>query len=129
MQQIEIKCSGAETSSIEELVPFQGDLKYLSDENYTKLKNQILKLGFSEPISVWRNGGKKLILNGHQRVQTLIKMSQEGYTVPEVPINIIQAIDEAEAKRKILSLTAQYGTMTEGGLEEFINNKPRRSKE
>ncbi|MBK8202452.1 MAG: hypothetical protein IPK68_09130 [Bdellovibrionales bacterium] len=57
-QRIQIKCRGAESVPYDKLNPLQGNLKDLSDENYSKLKKEILELGFSEPISVWENDGK-----------------------------------------------------------------------
>lgn len=119
---VEIKCVGASQAPIESLTPFQGDLKTLSDENYEKLKNEILTMGFSEPISVWENEGKLFLLNGHQRHTALTRMKEEGIEVPEVPINFIQALDENEAKQKILALTSQYGEMSEIGLRDFCND-------
>jgi hypothetical protein len=40
--------------------------------------------------------------------------------VPQVPVNIIEAADLSEAKKKILSLASQFGTVTNQGLYEFM---------
>lgn len=123
MKTIQIKCTGAGLLSHKEMTPFQGDLKTLSTENYEKLKKEILELGFSEPISVWKNDGKFYLLNGHQRHRVLTQMSdKEGYYIPAVPVNFIEAIDEREAKKKILSLTSQFGEITDQGLYEFMHD-------
>lgn len=116
---VKIECEGKTEIDISELEIFQGDLKDLTEENYNKLKNEILEDGFSEPVSVWKHEGKNYILNGTQRFRTLTKMKQDGYTIPAIPINLIRAKDIKQASRKCLALTSQYGTMTADGLLEF----------
>lgn len=116
---VEIKCQGAERVPLDQLKGFQGNLKDLSHENYEKLKLELLRHGFSEPISVWKRNGEYLILNGHQRVRTLTAMRDEGYKVPDLPVSVVEAKDEKEAKEKILALTSQFGEITEQGLYEF----------
>lgn len=39
---VEIRCEGAGLLDIDDLTPFQGELKKLSHDNYNKLKNIIL---------------------------------------------------------------------------------------
>jgi hypothetical protein len=118
--QIEIKCKGAVELPIESLLDFQGDLKVLSDESYAKFKSEILELGFSEPISIWVSPeGKNYILNGHQRRKTLLKLQEEGYEIPLIPVSLIEADNIKQAKKKVLALTSQFGTMTQDGLINF----------
>ncbi len=119
---IPIKCTGAGETQADQLVDFQGDLKKLSQTNYEKLRDQILTLGFSEPISVWEDPeGTKFILNGHQRLKTILRMvNEEGFDMPSLPINSVEADDVDQAKRKVLSLTSQFGNVTEEGLHAFM---------
>ena len=116
MNTIEVKCKGSGVRDISQLENFQGDLKVLSDENYAKMKKEILELGFCEPVTIWKNK----ILNGHQRVKTLTKMKEEGYEIPKIPVNVVDAKDKKEAKKIILSLTSQFGRITSGGLYDFM---------
>ena len=58
MKQIEIACKAAATLPLDKLSIIQGDLKSLSDINSLKLKNSILKYGFSAPIFIWESGLK-----------------------------------------------------------------------
>lgn len=103
------------------LIPFQGELKELSDENYKRLKQNIIQYGFSEAIGVWKDEkNTPYILNGHQRLRTLIRMEAEGFQIPEIPILIIRAKDREEASMKLLSLTSQFGVMTQKGLYDYI---------
>jgi hypothetical protein len=122
---IRIACQGHTTLDIDKLEAFQGDLKDLSKDNYNKLRKQILELGFSEPVSVWQHEGHNYLLNGHQRHRVLTEMRRaEKYDVPPIPVNLIDAENEHEAKKKILSLTSQFGEITSEGLFQFasLNN-------
>lgn len=117
---VRVECEGADMVALEHLQAFQGDLKTLSDENYGRLRALILRLGFSEPVGVWRHNVDRKIINGHQRLRTLLRMRDEGVIVPaEIPVNWIEAASEREAKEKVLSLTSQFGTVTLEGLEGF----------
>jgi len=63
-KKIPITCKGSKSVPLNELQNFQGNLKTLGDGDFKKLRNQILKHGFSFPVFVW---GKQL-LDGHQRI-------------------------------------------------------------
>ena len=103
------------------LTDFQGNLKDLAEEDYQRLKKDILDLGFSEPVSVWLSpDGTHNILNGHQRVKALRRMRDEGFAIDGVPASMILAESLQQAKRKVLSLTSQFGRMTGQGLRDFI---------
>jgi len=119
-QPIRIACEGADTLSLDRLTPLQGDLKRLSPANATRLRKEILDLGFSEPISVWQTNGTTYILNGHQRVTVLKAMQADGYTIPPLPVSRVDATNLEQARRKILALTSQYGEMTPDGLSDFL---------
>lgn len=125
MKTIEIKCKGAAVLDISKIEPFQGDLKTLSKKDYDKLRKQILELGFSEPIGVWKDGESYKCISGHQRLRVLTELrNTEKYHVPEIPISIIEASSEFEAKKKILAMAAAFGEVTGQGLMEFasLNN-------
>jgi len=126
IKEIRIACTGAATLELEQIEPFQGNLKDLSKENYNKLRKQILELGFSEPMSVWKTPeGKYMAINCHQRLRVLTEMKRaEGFKIPRLPVSFIEAETEHEAKKKILALTSQFGELTSAGLFEFasLNN-------
>ena len=119
-KEVKITCRGADTAALENLVPFQGDLKYLSEENYQRLREAILRYGFSFPFAVWKNGGKLFLEDGHQREKVLRRMKQEGFRIPPLPIDYIEAKNEKEAKEKILLATSQFGEMTNESLRDFL---------
>ena len=120
MKKINVSCSGAALVDLDELNPTQGNLKDLTKENYTKLKKQILKNGFSFPFHIWKDGKMMRCIDGHQRIRTLKAMRDEGYYIPKLPVDYIDAKDEKHAKELILANISEYGNMTQQGLYEFI---------
>lgn len=121
-ESIKITCKGAATIAPSALQNFQGELKSLTHEDFLRLKKQIVDLGFSEPISVWKNGKNNFILNGHQRLRTVQMMVEEGYECPPLPVSIIQAKSKNEAKRKLLAMTSVYGKVEGQGLYEYLHD-------
>lgn len=105
------------TARMSELNATQGDLKFLSKENYDKLKNTIEKHGFDMPVTVWVDSqGEKWLLDGHQRKHVL---ETEGWNDP-IPYLVIKAPNMQTAAERLLQITSQYGTVTQEGLDEYI---------
>lgn len=102
----------------------QGDLKELPEENYKKLKSSILKHGFLYPLFVWEDpsDAKIYLIDGTQRFKTLLRMKDEGYSIPQLPVIFIEAADRLDAKAKLASAASQYGLFTEGGIKEFFSD-------
>ncbi len=99
----------------------QGELKTLSDENYQKLRNEILDTGFAFSPHVWRDkNGKLWIVDGHMRTAALLKMKAEGFHIPKIPIVEVKAKSLNEAKVRVLQGISQYGDMNLGFLDEFL---------
>jgi len=121
MKKIKVTCRAAETLPIDRIVEFQGKLKKISKKNFEKLKKSILKYGFSVPIFIWAEY-ENYILDGHQRLKALLKMREEGYDIPLLPVAYIEAETETEAREKLLQITSQYGEFDMGGLNEFLEN-------
>jgi len=116
---IPVTCTGAGTIELELLTGLQGNLKTISRKNLEKLKNRILKHGINVPLHVWRHARKTFILDGHQRTRALLELQADGYQVPPIPYDIIEAKDLADAKDKLLGIASQYGEFTMDGLREF----------
>jgi len=119
---IKIRCEGATSIDLQELTAFQGELKKLTRDNFRKLRKEILELGFSEPISVWKSAGTNYVLNGHQRLLILKELKKEGYAIPKLPVSLVQAKDYKDAKRKVLAMASQYGRANMKGLQGFIED-------
>ena len=126
MKEITIECEGASSVEWEKLKILQGYLKELSTANYNKLKKEIIFNGFSAPFFVWEG----YIVDGTQRFITLSKMKKEGFIIPDkLPIVNIKAKNEAHARKKLLSFTSQYGTMTPDGPYNYMNESKIMFKE
>jgi hypothetical protein len=122
MPEIRITCKGAALVPVADLLDFQKGLKTLSDADYQKLKVLIDKYGFSFPFFIWKHKNKHNIIDGHQRLTTVKRMLQEGWTLPgdKLPVDWIEAQSEKEAKEKVLMAVGQYGKYTGDTLLEFI---------
>ena len=120
-KKVTVSCSSAATIELDEFVPFQGELKTLSEGSYERLKTSILKYGVSFPFYVWEHKGKKYGIDGHQRDRVLRNMRDEGYQIPPLPVDFIQARDMREAREKIVVLCSQYGKLSEESIHRFIS--------
>ena len=120
-KQIKVTCSGADSLPIDSILEFQGSLKKLTNTNRDKLMKSILEEGFTAPIFIWNDSGENKILDGHQRLKTLLYMRKKGYTMPFLPVVYIDADDEKHAKRKLLKITSQYGEFDVDELNEWVN--------
>lgn len=106
-----------QTIAIADLLPSQGNLKDLTEKNYNKLKNTIIRRGFSVPVYVWEDKqGVKHLLDGHQRQRVL---TTEGWNEP-IPYLLIPAENLQEAMARLLEITSQYATITQEGIDWFM---------
>lgn len=117
-----IKCKGHQTEPIDRLIEFQGNLKRLSEKNREKLIGSICTKGFIAPIFVWDDQGEWKLLDGHQRLKTLLWMRQNGWDIPMLPVDVVEADDEQDAKKKLLAITSQYGEFDIDGYMEFTES-------
>lgn len=119
--QVKMASAGAGIAALDAFKDVQGDLKTLSNDDYERLKAEILSQGFSFPPNVWVQDQNLHLIDGHQRIKTLRKMRAEGYVVPdEIPYSIVQAEDYQAAKRKVLAGASTYGKATEKGFTDFV---------
>lgn len=122
-KRIRIEVEGADLLSIDQIEDFQGDLKSMDEKNLVNFAKQIEKLGFSEPISIWKTKkGQNFILDGHQRVAAIRYMVNEmGYEMPSaLPVSYIHAKNRSQAKDMLLGNISQYGQINDDGLSEFL---------
>lgn len=105
------------TAPISEFRETQGDLKFLSRDNYNKLKNNIKKRGFYLPVYTWIDeNGQKWLLDGHQRRHVLLT---EGWNEP-IPYLVVPAENIRDAAERLLEITSQFGTITQEGIDEYV---------
>ena len=123
IKEIRITCDASHYFSLNEFNELQGDLKELDELRFNKLKLSILKYGFAFPYFAWKDSkGKLWIIDAHQRTRVLKHLRDvDGYLIPKLPTNLIQAKDRRQAKELLLVLNSNYGKMTNEGLYSFIN--------
>lgn len=99
---------------------FQGGLKTLTKQNRDKLQKSIEHHGFAAPIFIWNDGEKNHVIDGHQRLKTLLWMKNHGWIIPHLPVDYIQAVDKKDAREKLLHITGQYGEFDIHELNSYI---------
>ena len=117
--EIKITCKAADLLPLDAIEDFQGGLKKRSKKDIDLIIKSIEKYGFSFPIFVWNGTGHNYCLDGHGRIQALTEMRRRGVSIPLLPVDYIEAENEADAKQKLLRLNSQYGQMSIDSVMEF----------
>ena len=117
---IQINCTGTRYVPHTSLKAFQGNLKEMTEAAAEMFKKNILELGWVAPIFVWKD--KNYILDGHGRLAVLQSLLEDGYTIGKLPVIDIKAKTKKQAGKILLALNAQYQTMTDEGLYEFMHS-------
>lgn len=119
MNTILITCKTDTSIDIKDIKKFQGNLKEKDDESISKLIESIKKYGFSFPVFIWENK----LLDGHQRIEAIERLIEDGYTLPgnKLPAINIKAENETEAAEKLLLINNRYAKITQYGFDEFIS--------
>lgn len=119
---IRIACDVRDHLELDELTPFQGELKELSEKAHAQLRAEILATGVGFPFKVWKQKKINWIIGGHQTRLVLLALRAEGYEVPPLPVVYTVCKDEKEARRRVLQDIAQYGEITPQGLFDFMGH-------
>jgi hypothetical protein len=107
---IEIKVQSCLILQPDSLHDFQGGLKSLSTVNFERLKNSLIRKGFTLAIHVWEApDGRMMIIDGHQRMRVVKEMMKEGWTIEGIPCVQVIADSHQEAKEKLLAGVSVYG--------------------
>lgn len=105
---------------LEEINPFQEEIKILLPEDYEAFKKEMLADGFNFAPHVWQDVEHNYwLLDGHQRTECLNRMVAEGFEVSTVPCVEVVAETLEEARRMVLAAASTYGTMQEDALSRF----------
>jgi len=129
---VDDKIEGAVYLPWHSLLPFQGNLKFLSPENEKKMLLSLIEKGFFDVKKVWRKGNEVFIADGHQTLLTLthfrpelesgqIKFLRKSDKEPTdlIPCVFINAENEADLAAKLLLINSEYGEVTAEGITEF----------
>ena len=117
------KWIATDTFRLDELTPFQGNLKKRTQADIDKLKESLLREGLIMPFAVWKHDDKNYILDGHGRYEALKQIEGDGEHVA-YPCVIIQADTEDDARKALLQITSQYGKITKAGVKQFTASIP-----
>ena len=111
---IKVMCQTPEVIRLQELTPFQGDLKRRTSKDIKSLASSILSEGLLMPFAVWKHDGVNSLLDGHGRYSALIELALEDNSISEqaFPVVYIEAETEEQAKKSLLQITSSYGKIT-----------------
>ena len=123
---IGVRCSSDSTIKLNELVPFQGDLKQRKPADVQALAKSLSSEGLLMPFAVWLHDGKHYLLDGHGRLAALTELMLLDPTIQmqDFPCLFITADTEDEAKKALLQITSQYGKVTKSGAVKFCASIP-----
>lgn len=118
---ISIRVSADQYVDFKELNHFQGDLKSISKEKFTELKQSLIKDGLPLALHIWIDDkGKKWTLDGHHRVLAFKALSGEGYFIPPIPVNVVNAKNRKEAAKIVLIANSRHARMDDTSLSNFM---------
>jgi len=123
---INIKCQTKHGITLNELTPFQGDLKKRTSKDVSLLAKSIEDEGLLMPFAVWKHDGVNSLLDGHGRYAALMEMSLKDNSILEqaLPVIYIDADSEEQAKKALLQITSAYGHITKKGAVNFCKTLP-----
>jgi len=115
------KVTNCQTIDFQDLAKYTfNDLKESKDRDVSKLKNNIVNTGFTSPFYIWQD--HKYVIDGAGRCKALTELQSEGFIIPPLPYVEIQAQDLKEAKKIVLSVSSQFGIVTQNSLGDFTAN-------
>jgi hypothetical protein len=116
-----IQCNAGNTLPLNELVDFQENLIKRTAQDVKNCKDRLVEAGFSYPFLVWK-ADKNYCFDIRGEIFALKTLESEGYELPTgFPVVYIDAVDEKEAKEKLLQANSSYGVITREGLAEFTD--------
>jgi len=123
---IKVMCQTAESVKLNQLTPFQGDLKKRTSKDVTSLADSIEQEGLLMPFAVWRHDDVYSLLDGHGRLAALTELALKDNTVAlqDFPVIFIDAETEEQAKKSLLQITSSYGKVTKEGAVKFCATIP-----
>ena len=99
-----------------------GQSKKTNKEKSRKIEKTYTQTRIQFFFDVWQNNGINWILDGTQRDKALKSLQRDGYEIPLLPVDYIEAKNKQEAREKLLSRSSQFGEWNIIELEEWTNN-------
>lgn len=121
---IEIMCTAPDTVRLHDLTPFQGDLKKRTPKDIDELMGSLSREGLLMPFAVWKHEDKNYLLDGHGRLEALIRAALVDPKIIEqdFPCLFIKADTEEDARKALLQITSSYGSVSKKGIVNFTAN-------
>ncbi|NLW47989.1 MAG: ParB N-terminal domain-containing protein [Firmicutes bacterium] len=119
VKEIKLACTTSDYLDLDQIVPFQGRFKLRTQKDIEILAGYILEQGFSCPFFIWDKDGEYLILDGHGRYLALDYLKTQGYSIPKLPVVIVEAEDEKDARLKVLELNNVNGVFSKEVLLDY----------
>lgn len=99
------------------------DFKHARKENIDKLKNSLIKNGFSQPFAIWQKENDLWILDGHYRKMAFDLLEKDNIEIPGLlPANFIDCKNEREAKKIVLIYNSHYARINKDEIFNFTND-------
>ena len=118
---ISIRCGGEADIQLKALNHFQGKLKSITADDFQKLKRSLVKHGLPLAFHVWVDDNDKIwIIDGHHRRLALLELEAEGYFIPPLPCNIVNAKTQKEAAQILLVSNSRYAKMTQESISDYM---------
>jgi hypothetical protein len=122
VRRIEVTCDVADTLPLDRIMEFQGEFKKHDQYDIANIIKSMAKYGINFPFFIWRDNDVNYCMDGHGRRLALLRLRDQGCTIPDVPVVYVHAQDLEEAVQKLLRLNSRYGTITENSVADFIGN-------
>lgn len=124
---VKVNCEAKDKVKLSELVPFQGSLKKRKQQDIDSLAESLESEGMMMPFAVWKSPeGKSMLLDGHGRLEALVKMSLKDTEIlsQDFPAIYVEAESEEAARKALLQIVSTYGKIDKNGLRLFSQPIP-----
>jgi len=97
------------TAEVDQFNDLQEDFKIYDADKNLKLQMLIITRGFKYAFKAWQDpDGKLWIIDAHQRKSALITLRKNGFNIPAIPYEPIQAKDKREAVEEIAAYNSEF---------------------
>jgi hypothetical protein len=118
MKKIINKVKSCKTLNWTELKTYEFNNLKSKDRDTTNLKNSIVNDGFCFPFYIWSE--HRYVIDGNGRNIVLSELEEEGYEICDLPYVEIEAETMQEAKKRVMQVSSEHGTITQDSYDSFV---------
>lgn len=122
MKTILISCDTKDTLDWHLIKPLQGNYKKRTPEQSEKLCGLIIKRGIRFPSFITKISDEVWAIDTHGRLLAYEELERREYSIPPVPVVYVNSKNKKEAKQLLLECDSRYGTASQEGFEEFVDD-------